>query len=566
MANPKINISSLDFDSIKTSLKGYLSTLPQFVGYDFEGAGVNTLLDVLSYNTLYYSFYSNMIANETFLDTAQLENNIVSLVKPLGYLVTGKSCSKTEIVAKSVATTNVLLAYTDYFLGSSSSGTTYRFYPIQDQTLTSGTTSSFTLYEANSVVDGLQVTVDIAQQKAFLGNTNIDLNTLTVKVNGVAWNKFNNYQVDQGPDGQIYFLDRTSNGFYIIFGKRTLNDYQTTYGKNIAENDVVTVSYLIPSGTKANGISSITNNKVTVTSSSVSASGTDAVDLNLIKFFAPKLFAANDRAVTKDDFYGLLFSSNILPASITQTTQVNVWGGEEADPASFGRVFVSYADPTLTTTTSSVKNSIAFLKSKSVVTVLPEYVQPQVVTINIGILTTGANTAQLTGIKSLVESYYNDNYKFNNSVKLIDVKNLIINNYTTVKGVNITSGGLKVQVIGSGSDRVIYLKNELQTPPTTVGGVVTSDSFTYNSTTIKLADKKITNTSGSLVAVNTSGVEQTALGILGSVDYSTGAIFIKPNVLSTGTTINVTANLQYPDSVTIKNEFLGIVSATVTGA
>jgi len=566
MANPKINISSLDFDSIKTSLKGYLSTLPQFVGYDFEGAGVNTLLDVLSYNTLYYSFYSNMIANETFLDTAQLENNIVSLVKPLGYLVTGKSCSKTEIVAKSVATTNVLLAYTDYFLGSSSSGTTYRFYPIQDQTLTSGTTSSFTLYEANSVVDGLQVTVDIAQQKAFLGNTNIDLNTLTVKVNGVAWNKFNNYQVDQGPDGQIYFLDRTSNGFYIIFGKRTLNDYQTTYGKNIAENDVVTVSYLIPSGTKANGISSITNNKVTVTSSSVSASGTDAVDLNLIKFFAPKLFAANDRAVTKDDFYGLLFSSNILPASITQTTQVNVWGGEEADPASFGRVFVSYADPTLTTTTSSVKNSIAFLKSKSVVTVLPEYVQPQVVTINIGILTTGANTAQLAGIKSLVESYYNDNYKFNNSVKLIDVKNLIINNYTTVKGVNITSGGLKVQVIGSGSDRVIYLKNELQTPPTTVGGVVTSDSFTYNSTTIKLADKKITNTSGSLVAVNTSGVEQTALGILGSVDYSTGAIFIKPNVLSTGTTINVTANLQYPDSVTIKNEFLGIVSATVTGA
>ena len=565
MANPKLNISSLDFDGIKTSLKSYLSTLPDFVGYDFEGAGINTLLDILSYNTLYYSFYSNMIANETFLDTAQLENNIVSLVKPLGYLVNGKSCSKSDIVGKSVATTATLQAYTDYFLGSSSTGTAYKFYPIENISLTSGVTSSFTVYEATSVTNNLTLSVDTTTQKAFLGNTNIDLNTLTVKVNGTVWSKFNNYQTDQGPNGQIYFLDRTSNGFYIIFGKKTLNDYQTTYGKNIEKNDVVTVSYLIPSGTKANSISSITKSNVTVISSSMSAGGTDSVDLDLVKFFAPKLFAANNRAVTKDDFYGLLFSSNILPSSITSTSQVNVWGGEEADPPSFGRVYVSYADPSLTTSTASVKNSIAFLKTKSVVTVLPEYVQPQGITMNVSITASGALTGQYTPIKTLVEDSYNTKYKFNNSVTLTDLKSLIMNTYTFVKGVNVTAGSLTVNIIGSGADRAIYLKNELQTPTTAIGGVIITDTFTYSSTTIKLADKKITETTGSLVAVNTSGTELTALGILGSVNYSTGAISIKPNVITAGITINLTANLAYPDAITMKDELLGKVNATVTG-
>lgn len=566
MENPKINISSLDFNSIKTSLKDYLSSLPNFVGYDFEGAGVNTLLDVLSYNTLYYAFYSNMIANETFLDSAQLENNIVSLVKPLGYLVTGKSCAKSEITAKSVATTDTLTAYTDYFSGSSSAGTVYSFYTIEDIALTSGATKSFIVYEASSVAKDLSVTVDITEQKAFLGNSNIDLNTLTVKVNGVTWTKFNNYQTDQGPDGLIYFLDRTSNGFYIIFGKKTLNDYQTTYGKNIQENDTVTVSYLVPTGTKANSISNVTNSKTTIVSSSTTAGGTDSVDLDLVKFFAPKLFAANNRAVTKDDFYGLLFSSNILPPSITNETQVNVWGGEDADPPSYGRVFISYADPSLTINTPSVKNSIAFLKNKSVVTVLPEYVQPQEITANISVSATGANSAEIAGIKNLVESYYNDIYKFNNSVYLVDVKTLILDKYAAVRSVNVTSASLGIAVSGSGSDRTIFFRNELLTPSATVGGVVTSTTFTYGGTTIKLADKKITNTSGSLVAVNTSDVEQTSLGVLGTVNYSTGGVYIKSGVLSSGTNITLTATLKYFDSVVFKNEMLGSVNATISGS
>ena len=571
MANPKINISSLDFDSIKTSLKTYLSGLKNadgtltFEGYDFDGAGINVLLDILSYNTLYYSFYSNMIGNETFLDTAQIENNIVSLVKPLGYLVTGKSASKTEMTVKSVSAANTLTAYTDFFTALSTSGASYKFYPIQNYSLSSGTAADIVLYEGRTVANNLPVVVDITDQKAFLGNTNIDLNTLTVKVNGTAWAQYSAFQANPGPDSEVYFLDRTSSGFYVIFGKKTLNDYQSTFGKKITENDIVTVSYMVPSGTVANNITSIKNSKVTVSSTSKSAGGTDGVDLNLVKFFAPKMFAANDRAVTKDDYYGLLFSSNILPSNITQSEQVNVWGGEEADPPAFGRVFISYADTTLTANTASVKKSIAFLKNKSVVTVLPEYVQPQTITASITLSVDGLKGPDQSGMQQLVEDYYNTTLIFNNSVILTDIKNLIIDAYPYIKRVDASAASLSLTIKGSGSDKAIYFKNQLNTPSTTTAGtVIFTDPFTYKGTTIRLVDSKKNSTEGVLLAQNyTTKAIINSYGNLGYVNYSTGAVFINSDVLDSTQTIDIIAVLKYPNSITIKNEFLVSVSATI---
>ena len=410
--------------------------------------------------------------------------------------------------------------------------------------------------------------VDITDQKAFLGNTNIDLNTLTVKVNGTAWAQYSAFQANPGPDSEVYFLDRTSSGFYVIFGKKTLNDYQSTFGKKITENDVVTVSYMVPSGTVANNITSIKNSKVTVSSTSKSAGGTDGVDLDLVKFFAPKMFAANDRAVTKDDYYGLLFSSNILPSNITQSEQVNVWGGEEADPPAFGRVFVSYADTTLTADTASVKKSIAFLKNKSVVTVLPEYVQPQTITASITLSVDGLKGSDQSGIQQLVEDYYNTTLIFNNSVILTDIKNLIIDAYPYIKRVDASSATLSLTIKGSGSDKAIYFKNELNTPSTTTAGtVINTYPFTYKGTTIRLVDSKKNSTEGFLLAQNyTTKAIINSYGNLGYVNYSTGAVSINSDVLDSTQTIGIVAALKYPNSITIKNEFLVNVSATITPA
>ena len=278
MANPKINISSLTFDDIKTSLKGYLNnpTLnPQFVGYDFDGSALNTLLDIFSYNTLFYSFYSNMIANETFLSTASLESSIVSLVKPLGYLVPGKTSAKIELNASPASGSVVVVPYSTVFTGFSPSGNSYLFYSIEQVSVASAT--DLTVYEAKSVVNDIEASVDITEQKVFLGNTNIDINTLTLKVNGVTWTKYNTFQSNPGSGGTVYFLDRTSSGFYVIFGKKNINDYQSTFGKTISATDVVTVSYLIPSGIGANNISSVTNTNLVINSVIASNGGTNIV-------------------------------------------------------------------------------------------------------------------------------------------------------------------------------------------------------------------------------------------------------------------------------------------------
>lgn len=563
MPNPPINISSLDFDSIKTSLKQYLSAVKNtdgtlaFSGYDFEGSGMDTLLGILAYNTLYYSFYSNMIANETYLDTAQLENNIVSLVKPLGYLVGGKSCSTSEITAKSVASTYTLTAYTGYLSGSSSSGTVYRYYPVQDVNLTSGASTTFTVYEAKTVVNGLQVSVDTTEQKAFLGTTDIDLNTLTVKVNGTTWTKYNNYEVIPSSTSQVYFIDRTSNGFYLLFGKKTLNDVQSTFGKTIEANDVVTVSYLIPTGTSANNISSLTNGSLTVSSAKTTAGGTNAPDLDLVKFFAPKLFAANDRAVTKQDFYGLLLSGNVLPSDISSLDKLNIWGGEEANPPSFGRVFVSFANTSLNTTSPEVKRSISYLKNKCVVSILPEYIQAQSfkVQLNVSIFGSAASIT-VAAVKAFLENAYNTGY-FNNSVIYADVKSKIISAYS-VSNVSVTDASLSLDVSGTGS-KTVYYKNEIRIPTST--NTVSSTSFTYKGNTVTIVNIPNDSTQSLVVKNVSTGATGDAVG---TVDYTNGIIKINSNVIPSASTVTITVNLQYPDNIFVNNEYITTLTATVS--
>ena len=137
MANPQINISSLDFDGLKSSLKEYLKGLPNsdLNSFNYDGSAINTLLDVFSYNTLYYAYYANMIANEMFLETAQLENNFVSLLKPLGILLPSRTCSTSEITAISSVTNSTITAYETYFIGINSGGLPYRLYTTENISL-----------------------------------------------------------------------------------------------------------------------------------------------------------------------------------------------------------------------------------------------------------------------------------------------------------------------------------------------------------------------------------------------------------------------------------------------
>lgn len=560
MTNPQINISSLTFDDIKTSLKTYVtqsgSPFQSYVGSAFD-----SLLDIFAYNTLFYSYYSNMIANETFLDTATIENNIVSLVKPLGVLVGGKSSSAKNITATAAISTTIS-AYSTAFSGSNDSSS-YKFYTLEDITVTSAS-NSFDIYEAKTVVNNLPITTDIIKQKAFLGNTNIDINTLTVKVNDTVWSKYNNFETNPGADSEIYFIDRTSSGFYLIFGKRTINDYQSSFGKTIAYDDVVTVSYLVPSGTISNGVSIVSNSDVIISDQTVSSGGTDGVDLDLIRYFAPKMFSANDRAVTKDDYIGLLLSSSKIPSVITTKEQINIWGGEEADPPAYGRVFVSFADSSLTKNTDSVVSCIEYLKSKSMVTIIPEYTGMQSIDVELTISYSGGTDAKTT-VQSTVESYYNTIKKFNNTIIVGDIVTLIraLPNSASA-AIDISNTKLSLSVFGSGSSKNVYFKNQLKQPLGTASGqAIITASFLYGTNNIVLKDVP-TIFEGSIATEGElrgySGA--TDIGVLGYVNYKNGYITIKPNVLPTTSATKITAIPADIKKIDIKNELVPTITIT----
>jgi len=577
MANqpPQINISSLDFEGLKDSFKQYLKTLPNsdLNSYNYDGSAINLLLDVFAYNTLYYAYYANMIANEMFLETAQIENNFVSLLKPLGVLLPSRTCSVAEITGSSSTTSSSIQSYTDRFIGTSDNGLVYLFYTIEDIDLDAGNTT-FKVYEASTVIKDLTVSVDLTEQKTFIATKNLDINTIKVKVttDGVerTWSYANNTETI-GSDAEVYFIDRTNTGFYIVFGKRTINDFGNNYGKNIQANDIVTVSYLVPNGESADNVSTFSSTSaITIKSITPSAGGRTSPNLDLYRFSAPKLFAANDRAVTKDDYYGLLINSNLLPSDITSKEEINIWGGEEASPPAFGRVFVSFANEGLTAGSFSVKNCMAFLKKKTTITVLPEYTQPQIITANINLTVLGSGINN-TSVKNLINDYYNTNYKFNNTLFLGDIRSLISQTYT-VTGINLNSVVLNLDVYGSVTDRIISFKNELANANSGSKFTVIQSSFiTYNSESAFLGDvpTKFDNDGNSVIGkiygFKTSNSQQIGTTSLGEVDYKRGIVTIKGNILSESEYTTISGVPKYQDGLVFNNEFLLKVNTTVNG-
>lgn len=559
MTTPIINIASLSFDDIKSSLKSYIQSNTTFTDYNTEGSALSSLLDVFAYNTLFYAYYSNMIANESFLNTATLENNIVSLVKPLGVLVGGKSSSTKTITA----TTNTLTTFNSY--SAAFTDGTYKFYSTKNISL-SLTPTVFDVYEAETVVKNLPVSVDIVEQKVFLGSTDIDINTLRVLVNDTEWIKYNNFETNPGSSAFIYFVDRTSSGFYLIFGKRTINDYQSYFGKNIVSSDNVLVSYFIPSGSVANNATEVSYSGISISNQTTAVNGKDGVDINLIKYFAPKLFAANDRAVTKDDYYGILLSSNLLPSTYVKE-QINIWGGEDADPPSYGRVFVSFADTNLNKTSAKVISCISYLKTKSMVTVIPEYTEMQPIQIQLNITVSNSTDTKST-IKQAIESYYNDTKTFNNSINQIDILSSIIklpgsNNASII----MTDTTMSLSVFGSSAIKNVYFKNEFKRPSATSlpGSVLLSDIFDYNGTNIILKDIPTSfNDAGEGIEGDLYGYDgATRIGVLGFIDYENGYITLKSNTLPKGIATLINAKPKLYTQIIMKNELVPTVIATV---
>ena len=352
---PFTKFTNLDFDQIKTSIKDYLRANSNFTDFDFEGSNFSVLIDTLAYNTYITAFNSNMIVNESFLDSATLRENVVSLARNIGYVPRSRSSSKATVSfnVSTTSTSSTLTLEAGLVCVGTTNNSDYIFsIPENITTTINSGVASFknveicqgTFLRKSFVVDGS------LDQRFILDNSYIDTSTIVVYVKGTnetglgrEYTRVDNIlKVDK--NSEIYLIQEVQDEKYeLLFG----DGY---FGRKLQNGSIITVSYIITDGKDGNGASHfsfsgrfldannvvvIPTNSITVTTVSSSANGGDIEPVDSIKYFAPRLYSSQYRAVTARDYEAVIQS--IYP----NTESVSVVGGEELEPPQFGNVFIS---------------------------------------------------------------------------------------------------------------------------------------------------------------------------------------------------------------------------------
>lgn len=385
----KLNISELDFESIKTQFKDYLRSQTQFKDYNFEGSNMSVLLDVLAYNTFQNNFYANMAINEMFLDSAVLKNSIVSHAKELNYLPRSRR-SPRAVVNVTIydntikGQTVTIPAYSDF--KTSYLGVQYNY--VNAQTYVARKTAPGTFVAENVEIfegemlssferEGYFVDSD-GVLRVILTNENADTDSVEVFVDAEATDNSNVFlrKTDifgVGPTDKVFYIEPYYDGRYsIYFGNNV-------FGLQPSEYEDIRVRYRITSGPESNGAFDFTlesttpNSTVLVETVQAAAGGADRETLESIRYFAPKSLQIQERAITTKD-YEILLKQNF-----PEIAACSAYGGEDLDPPQFGKVAISVylgeGREGLSTTLSSAY--ISFLKEKSPLAIEPVFVDSE---------------------------------------------------------------------------------------------------------------------------------------------------------------------------------------------
>jgi hypothetical protein len=365
MANTSLSLTALDFDSLKSNFKDYLTSQSVFKDYNFEGSNMNVLLDVMAYNSHLNAFYLNMVASEMFLDSAQKLDSVVSHAKELNYLPKSARSAVANVSFSVVYDSAPLtIPKGTVFAGQNSNGS-FSF----TTAFTQNYTSSNSTYQVNNlqIHEGFFISDTFVKddtqktQRFVLSNPNIDTDSLTVTCNengaNVAFTRVETLYKLTG-NSNIYFLQAAQNSKYeIVFGDGIL-------GRVPPNLSTIVANYRVTNGDKAQSVSSFVittklgnQNSTTspITTVAPSAGGMAAEDIESIRKLAPRYFATQQRAVASDDFASL-----VLDQFSGVISDVNVYGGEMLEPKQYGRVAVC-------------------LKPKGS-TIAPNYIKDQIVT------------------------------------------------------------------------------------------------------------------------------------------------------------------------------------------
>jgi len=450
----RIQVSELDFDQIKGNLKNFLKGQNQFSDYDFEGSGLSVLLDVLAYNTHYNALYTNLAVNEMFLDSASKRASVVSIAKTLGYTPSSVRSARAKI---NMAVTNPNQSPATLTLPKNSpfstiiSGSNYTFYTLSEYTIipVSGnyTFTNVELIEGRPL--SFKYTAATGQQY-IVPNQFADISTLTVRVQESAISDtFTTFTaatsiVQLASDSNVYFIKEIDGGLYeIVFGDSIISS-------GLTNGNVVHLDYFVSGGIVGNGARQFTYNGISliggspvITTLDIGAGGVDIETIDSIKYNAPRLYAAQNRAVTPDDYKALIY------AAYNYIQSVSVWGGEDNTPPVYGKTFICAKPYNANKLTQQQKTDIltTLLASRSVVSITPEIVDPDFINIALDVTVyfndrkTIKTASEIASIVTTTILNYDDSklqrfdgvFRFSELSRLIDTAEpAIVSNITTV--------------------------------------------------------------------------------------------------------------------------------------
>src|SRR5210317_454840 len=593
MASNKLTVSELDFDNIKSNLKTFLQNQSEFQDYDFEGSGFAVLLDVLAYNTHYLGFNANMLANEMYLDSADIRKNIVSLAKMLGYTPTSPKAATAsiDILLNNASGASVTMAKGTTFT-SSIDGTTYQFVTNASHTISPSSGvyrfSSIPVYEGTLVTFKYTVDSSDPDQKFIIPSANADTSTLKVQVqNSVSdtttatWTKASGF-TSLDDTSKVYFLQEGEDGkFEVYFGDGIV-------GQSLSDGNIVILEYIVSNKAEANGASIFTLSgsvgsftDVTITTISSAQGGAEAQTKESIRYNAPLQYARQDRAVTTSDYETLV--QELYP----NAQSVSAWGGEDDETPVYGVVKIAIKAASGSTLTDATKQSIVTqLKKYNVASVTPEIVDPETTSILLTstikyderATTKTADTLKSDVITTLTNYNTDTLQKFDGVFRHSKVIGLIDDTDTSILS-NVTSLLVRktfTPTLGSSTRYDVYFRNGIFNPhaghKSGTGGVISSSGFkvTGDTTNVYYLDD---DGNGNIRRYYFVGSVRTYVNnTQGTVNYSTGQITINSldiasieNIRgSASTVIEMTVEPASYDIVPVRDQILDIDTANST--
>ena len=572
-ANTYLRVTEVDFADIKTNLKAYLRSQTQFNDYDFDGSNMSTLLDVLAYNTHYNAFYTNMLANEMFLDTAQQRDSVVSRAKELGYLTRSARGASANV---SITFAGVASNVSEFELPKNTSFTT----SINNRTFTFVTpesniirnvggafTKAITITEGSPVTH--EFTVDSSSPvKYIIPNENIDTRSIKVTVKEsssssvtTVYTRATNIR-EVNNQSTVYYLQETHDKQYeVLFGTGSL-------GKPVEDGNIVQVEYRVCHGTQTNGANTFSIDSISITPSysgatlvvnSVARGGVEIESVDSIKFNAPRNFKIQNRAVVAKDFERIILNEN------TNLSSVVAFGGEEAVPAVHGKVYIAIKPqgeliPT-TTLKDEIKNSI---KSRTMLGIDPViidptylYVIPTITTYYDTLKSNTATSAIQALIRSSIVKYSTNNLeqfgqklRYSRFVRELDnTDEAVLNNEAEFK--------MQKRFVPSTTSATL-VELEFHNPIKTSS--ITSTPFTFNDFTAQLDDDGLGNVR--IFRFNTDKEKVFINATAGTIDYTTGKLSMSSFVVSAfdGIEIEVNADPVNKDIVPVREQIIIISS------